>query len=314
MRISDYEGADYERNFWQAPGRQYDDQIERVAMRRLLPVGGRLLELASGYGRLTNLYSGFQQVVLVDLNLAHLEAARERYGDDGYLYVAADIYNLPFAPGQFDVVTMVRALHHMDDPQRALRGIRAVLRRGGSLVLEYNNKRNLKTVAKWLLKKMLVPGKGWAASAHNPFTREPVQYYSLYYGLHPEHVKDMLVHAGLVPQRRLAVAYLRVSLLTRLLPPGLMAKLDSAMQLTGDWFLFSPTGFVRARAVGGDEEGSPSAFWRCPACHGFDLRTSDQGLACQGCGRDWPIKNGVIDFRIPVEEELLVSVAATTGW
>ena len=43
--------------FWEGQGRDYEDQVERIALRRLLPRhGGRVLEVGAGFRRLTNEY------------------------------------------------------------------------------------------------------------------------------------------------------------------------------------------------------------------------------------------------------------------
>ena len=66
--ICDYEGSNYRTEFWEGKGRDYEDQVERIALRRLLPKHGRrLLELGAGFGRLTSEYNMYDQVVLCDL-------------------------------------------------------------------------------------------------------------------------------------------------------------------------------------------------------------------------------------------------------
>ena len=63
-RICDYEGSNYRTEFWEGKDRDYEDRVERVALRRLLPASGRrLLEIGAGFGRLTNEYAAFDQVV-----------------------------------------------------------------------------------------------------------------------------------------------------------------------------------------------------------------------------------------------------------
>jgi hypothetical protein len=65
--ICDYEGSDYQSVFWDRGYRTYEDRVEAVALRRLLPSGGELLlELGAGAGRNTPRYQGFERVVLLD--------------------------------------------------------------------------------------------------------------------------------------------------------------------------------------------------------------------------------------------------------
>ena len=132
--VCNYEGSDYQTSFWERGGRAYEDAVEAVALRRLLPPGGkRLLELGAGAGRNTPRYQGFPANRPTGLFAHPAAQARQRLGDTGpdgarLRYVAADIYHLPFVAGLFDAATMIRTLHHMVDPRRALSEVRSVLR------------------------------------------------------------------------------------------------------------------------------------------------------------------------------------------
>ena len=47
--VCSYEGSDYQATFWDAGARAYEDQAEAVALRRMLPPGGKLLlEVGAG--------------------------------------------------------------------------------------------------------------------------------------------------------------------------------------------------------------------------------------------------------------------------
>src|SRR6266851_5377284 len=96
--ICNYEGSTYRTDFWEGQGREYEDRVERVALQALLPPAGqRLIELGAGYGRLADLYGGFQQVVLTDRAFTQVQQARQRLGGDPrFGFVVADIYALPF--------------------------------------------------------------------------------------------------------------------------------------------------------------------------------------------------------------------------
>jgi hypothetical protein len=75
--ICDYEGSNYRTEFWEGKGRDYEDRVERIALRRLLPrTGRRLLEVGAGFGRLTGEYDMFAQVVLLDYSHRALSTSR----------------------------------------------------------------------------------------------------------------------------------------------------------------------------------------------------------------------------------------------
>ena len=146
--VCDYEGSTYQRDFWDAGDREYEDQVEAVAIKRLMPKrGSRLLEVGAGAGRNTMRYTGFDQIVLLDYSRTQLELAQARLGvSERYIYVAADVYRLPFDSAVFDAATMIRTLHHLAEPRDALRNIRYSLEQGATFVLEYEKKQNFKAI------------------------------------------------------------------------------------------------------------------------------------------------------------------------
>ncbi len=289
--LCDYEGSDYQQSFWDRGGRAYEDAVEAIALRRLLPgAGSRLLDLGAGAGRNVPRYVGFEQVVLLDYSRTMLEQAQARLGlGDRYLYVAADGYRLPFAAGLFDTVVMVRVLHHMADPQAVLRQVGGVLGARGTFVLEFANKRNLKAIGRWVLRRQ----------AWNPFRPEPIEFLPLHFDFHPGTVGGWLADLGLTVERTLTVSHFRSAPLKRLVPLAWLVRFDAWAQLTGGLWQLTPSVFVRARA---DEKppAAQGAFWRCPDCRSLALSRTEAGWACGGCGAVWEVRGGIHDFRRPL--------------
>jgi ubiquinone/menaquinone biosynthesis C-methylase UbiE len=288
--IIDYEGYDYRKEFWADKGRDYEDRVERIAIKRLLPpIGDRLVDVGGGFGRLLPLYAGYRQVVLFDYSRSQLEFARQQYGDEGYLYVAGNIYQMPFAPALFDTVVMVRVLHHMEDAPTALQNLRTISRSDGTFLLEFANKQNLKAIARWLFRR-----QDW-----NPFSLEPVEFVELHYDFHPRYVRQTLDQVGFKPDRALTVSHFRVNLLKKLIPTGLLVAMDSAAQYTGRWWQLSPSVFIRSMASGPNPATPEGIFWRCPSCGSLDMQESLEVLVCDK-GHRWAIVNGIYDFKEPV--------------
>jgi len=287
--ICDYEGSDYQTRFWDQGGREYEDRAEAVALRRLLPRrGDLLLEVGAGAGRNTPRYRGYARVVLMDYSLTQMQQAQERLGrDPRYVYVAADVYRLPFVDSLFDGATMIRVLHHLAEPLLALRQIRRVLQSKGIFILEYANKQNLKAILRYLLRR-----QDW-----NPFTREPVEFAPLNFDFHPAAVRGYLAEAGFQLERQLTVSHFRLGVLKRLIPTAVLVTLDAAAQLTGDLWQLSPSVFTRSRAVGESPTAAPGAFFQCPVCGHNPLDEDDDALRCSGCGATWPIVDGIYGFR-----------------
>jgi SAM-dependent methyltransferase len=287
--ICDYTNSDYQTCFWGTGERAYEDRVEAIALSRLLPPSGKLLlEVGAGAGRNTPRYQGFERIVLVDYSRTQLQQAQERLGRTGrYLYVAADAYRLPFVPGLFDAATMIRTLHHMADPERALAQVRVVLQPQGIFILEYANKQNLKAILRYLSRR-----QSW-----NPFNQEPIEFTSLNFDFHPRAVSRWLKAVDFTVQRQLTVSHFRLGALKRGIPIDILVKMDSLAQLTGNWWQLSPSVFLRALAVGDTPVAAAGTFFRCPDCEGFPLEESGEKLLCPTCQRPWIVEDGIYDFR-----------------
>ena len=289
--VCSYEGSDYQTSFWDQGGRQYEDRTEAIALKRLLPAGGKLmLELGAGAGRNTPRYAGYERIVVLDYSHTQLEQAQQRLGlSDKYIYVAADVYRLPFVDGLFDGATMIRVLHHMADAPKALTQVRDVMGPNGVFILEFANKLNLKAMLRYWLGR-----QKWS-----PFTLEPVEFVELNFDFHPKAVRQWLTGLGFRIERTLTLSHFRMGLLKRLIPTGILVFFDSLFQWTGAWWQWTPSVFVRAVRQGGT--ASAGGFFKCPQCGGSALEEGPGGLTCPGCGSRWEVRDGIYDFREPMK-------------
>ena len=292
-RICDYGDSSYRQDFWLGQGRAYEDAVERRVLRQLLPASGtRLLEVGAGFGRLTNEYSMFRQVVLLDYSLEQLQYARAQFGDDGFLYVAANAYKMPFRPGAFDAATMIRVIHHFENVPAVLGQVRAALAEKGLFVLEFANKRNLKAMLRHLC----------GLNDWNPYTLEPIEFVELNFNFHPAYIGEQAARLDFDLRRVAPVSWFRLGLLKRLLPAALLAAMDAVLQRTR-WTV-SPSVFLDLRLRGADEtpklstSTDPLEILRCPQT-GDRLRIAGDVLISDG-GIRWGIRDGVYDFRQPI--------------
>jgi ubiquinone/menaquinone biosynthesis C-methylase UbiE len=287
--VCDYEGSDYQQSFWDAGGRAYEDAVEAIALRRLLPAGGAfMLEIGAGAGRNTNRYHNFQRVALLDYSRSQLVQARARLGSpERYLYVAADVYRLPFVSGLFDGATMIRTLHHMAEPALALSQVHRVMAPQGVFILEFANKRNLKAMLRYLRGK-----QDWS-----PYTPEPIEFAALNFDFHPKAVQQYLSAVGFEVEKALTVSHFRVNALKRIIPLRVLVGLDALLQWTGGLVQVSPSVFLRARATGQRQNAENESIFQCPLCQAV---IPDKGgdLTCGYCDAVWPYQDGIYDFRV----------------
>lgn len=292
LPVCDYEGSDYQQAFWDEADRAYEDRVEAIALRRLLPgCGKRILELGAGAGRNTTRYRGFDQIVLLDYSRTQLEQALARHGEsDRFIYVAADVYRLPFRSGVFDGATMIRTLHHLVDPKRALKNIRETLVDGAIFILEFANKRNLKSILRWLVGKQ----------AWSPFDLEQVEFAELNFNFHPRTIRSIAQALGFHIHKTLTVSHFRIGLMKRWIPLGILVAADALVQWTGALWQLSPSVFLRLVLPGESAIPASGEIFCCPECRHEQLKTQADGLRCGSCGRVWGYQDGIYDFKDPI--------------
>ena len=296
--VCNYEGSDYQQSFWEQGGREYEDRAEAIALKRMLPQGGKLmLELGAGAGRNTSRYAGFERIVVLDYSTTQLTQAQQRLGSSDtqgavpkYIYVAADVYRLPFRAQKFDAATMIRVLHHMADAPKALAQIRAALLPGAVFILEFANKLNFKAILRYLLRR-----QSWS-----PFTLEPVEFVELNFDFHPKAIRQWLGGLGFSIEKTLTVSHFRLGVLKRLIPAKALAALDGFFQPTGALFQFTPSVFVKAKVNGVPQAAESPVrvldLFKCPDCGGETLLEKKDHLFCPACNARWAVVDGIYDF------------------
>lgn len=298
--VIDYEGSGYRTEFWEGQGRQYEDAVERLALRELIPARGRrIVELGAGFGRLADLYLGYEQVVLFDYSRTLLQEAVQRWGSDPrFVFVAGNLYDLPLATSSVDTVVMVRVMHHLADVPRALAQIRRVMHRESVAVLEYANKRNVKALARWALGR-----QSWS-----PVDTEPVEFVELNFDFHPAWMWSRFEEARLRVRRQWAVSHFRTDALKRAVPAQTLARVDRLLFDAGGRYPLAPSVFVQAGAPDAEPPGLAEPGWqdvtvlaRCPVCQVERslLRVDTDLLECGECETRFVRREGVWDFKEP---------------
>jgi ubiquinone/menaquinone biosynthesis C-methylase UbiE len=298
LPVIDYEGSKYSTEFWTG-AREYEDRAERIAIHALLPPKGRrLIDIGAGAGRLGDLYLGYDEVILMDYARSTIVEARDRWGHDPrFKFVAGDLYALPFVDGVVDSVVMIRVIHHIVDVPRALSNIRAAMKPGSRFVFEFANKRNLKAIVRYLLRK-----QKWS-----PFDEQPIEFVELNFDFHPTWMKQQLHAAGFGIQQTRAVSTFRVGALKRLFGAKRLASIDGAVQRPFAPLAISPSIFalcvppLLSGAVSAQERGlGGEVLFACPTCRApLPLQPANDELCCAN-GHRWSTREGIYDFKTPV--------------
>ncbi|MFZ1755381.1 MAG: class I SAM-dependent methyltransferase [Caldilineaceae bacterium] len=295
--VIDYEGSGYRTDFWVGQGREYEDAVERAALAQLLPTAGRrIAEIGAGFGRLADLYLGYEQIILFDYSRTLLQEAVAHWGDDPrFVFVAGNIYDLPLADGVLDTLVMVRVMHHLADVPDALSQLSRTLHGKSVAVLEYANKRNLKAIVRWLAGR-----QKWS-----PFSPKPVEFVKLNYDFHPAWMTERIVKSGLRIERQFGVSHFRLPMLKSRVPASRLVGIEKPFLSLAGRFPIAPSVFVQAaipisRAAQADstKPADVSALLRCPHCSAHPLQWSgDDQVICASCSRRYARQDKIWDMK-----------------
>lgn len=99
-----------------------------------------VLDVATGTGHTAfALAPHVSKVIAADITPEMLDEGRkmnEELQAANVIFELADVHDLPFGDGTFDIVTCRRAAHHFKDIVRAVQEMRRVLKAGGRLVID----------------------------------------------------------------------------------------------------------------------------------------------------------------------------------
>ena len=240
--ISDYNGYDYKKIFWEDADREYEDQADRMAIRKLLPKRmASFADIGGGYGRLANEYlKRAHKVYIFDYSKTELEQAKETYGDK-IETKAGDIYELPFRDNELDGLMMIRVTHHLKELDKAIKELYRVLKPGGVAVIEVANKRTLPKMARYILGKSKV----------NPFDKKVANYKEIakngFFNYHPKYVEEIFEKTGFKTEKVLSVSNFRSKSLKKIFRTNNLVKMEDKAQQVLAPIRFAPSIYYKLR-------------------------------------------------------------------
>lgn len=238
--ISDYNGYDYKKIFWEDSDRAYEDQADRMAIRKLLPKHmSNFVDIAGGYGRLADEYlDRSDKATIFDYSKTELAQAKEQYGDKIHTK-AGDIYDLPFKDGEFSTLMMIRATHHFKDMDKVIAGLYRILQPGGIAVIEVANKKTLPRMVRYLTGKTTI----------SPFDRTIANLTEIdkdgFYNYHPKYMEELFEKAGFKIDKVLSVSNFRSKGLKKVFGTKNLVKLENSAQQILAPVRFAPSIYYR---------------------------------------------------------------------
>ncbi len=240
--ISDYNGYDYKKEFWENVDREYEDQADRMAIRKLLPKRmEKFADIGGGYGRLAGEYlKRARKAYIFDYSKTELKQAKDTYGDK-IETKAGDIYELPFKDDELDGLMMVRVTHHLDNLNKAIAELYRVLKPGGVAVIEVANKRTLPKIVRFLTGRSKV----------NPFDKKVANYKEVFadgfYNYHPKYVEEIFEKVGFKREKVLSVSNFRSRGLKKMLGTNNLVHLENGAQKILAPIRFAPSIYYKLR-------------------------------------------------------------------
>lgn len=238
--VSDYNGYDYKKIFWEDADRKYEDMADRIAIRKLLPKHMKnFVDIAGGYGRLANEYiKRSEKATLFDYSQSELDEARGKYGDKLFTK-QGDIYNLPFKDGEFSTLLMVRATHHFKDIDKVVAELYRVLAPGGIAVIEVANKKTLPRMLRYIAGRTDI----------NPFDQSVANLTNVakdgFFNYHPKYIEKIFLKTGFKIDKVLSVSNFRSNTLKKIFGNNTLIRMEKGAQSLLAPIRFAPSIYYR---------------------------------------------------------------------
>lgn len=228
-------------DYWD--GRKYEHQAELMAIRRLLKGKHfhQAVDVGGGYGRLSiSLKAYADKVILAEPSQQQLDLAKKFMGEDsGVDRQLMQANDLKFKDDTIDLVTMIRVMHHLEDPIPELSEIERVLVPGGLAIIEVANYMHARNRLKYFIK-------------HKPLPTKPVDIRSpenrgandiAFVNHNPYTVIEQLNKIEFKIERILSVSNLRIPALKKVVPTNAMIAIEGVLQPTLAKSFFGPSIF-----------------------------------------------------------------------
>ncbi len=228
-------------DYW--AGRDYEHAAEEMALRRLLADKhfDSAVDIGGGYGRLCIFLEQFaDKVTLAEPSQQQLDIAKgflKEHPEIDRVLTQAD--DMKFKANSFDLITMIRVMHHLPDPSAEFAELARVLRDDGYLILEVANYAHGRNRLKHLLKGQRLPEEpvDIRSAANRKASEIPFVNHN------PKTVIKQLAHAGLKVESVLSVSNLRSPSLKKLVPKSAMLSVEKFLQPTLARTYFGPSVF-----------------------------------------------------------------------
>lgn len=222
-------------------GRDYEHQAEILAIKKLLK--DKKFELAvdvgGGYGRLEPTLVKFaERVILAEPSPQQMTLAKNFLASQSKVSLQSmRVEALAFEPGSVNLIIMVRVMHHLPDPTKALGQISRVLAPGGCAVIEVANYMHRKNRLKRILHRKATPKELVSIGSADKSEELPFVNHN------PKTFIDQITKSGLEVDRILSVSNFRYLGTKRVVPRRVMLAIEGILQPVLSSTFFGPSIF-----------------------------------------------------------------------
>jgi len=252
----DDEDFDYQK-YW--IGREYENRSEKIVLAKIFQYineikptrSSSLLDVGSGFGRLADIYLNLvESSTLLEPSQKLSEIASKRLKrNSSSKIVNSTIEDAVFKNNAFDIILLVRVIHHLESVEGILRKLYGLVKPGGFLILEFANKGNFKGRLGLLVKSFI--GKGMADKEESKVDRRsPGKVASgsiAFYNYDPGLINSLLAKSGFLVRKRYSVSNFRSGLLKKIIPTNWLLFFEKALQAPLANLDFGPSIFIVAQ-------------------------------------------------------------------
>jgi ubiquinone/menaquinone biosynthesis C-methylase UbiE len=248
-----YDNYDYSA-YWN--GREYEHESEVIALREFLKKirkVNRALEIGGGFGRLVPFYVyRTKSTIFTEPSAKLLSLAKHKLKNfKNIKFRQSTLENLTkkLRKESFDMILMIRVMHHLENPENAFSQIEKLAAPGGYFVLEFANKIHFKNVFEHFVKKDF----GFINNLETIDVRSAKskrQKTIAFLNYHPSLIKEMLEKHNFEVIETRSVSNIRSTYLKQRLPKNALLEIEKALQKPLSFINFGPSIFVLARKKG----------------------------------------------------------------
>lgn len=229
-------------HYWD--GRDYENQSERIALKRLLKGKRfkRAADIGGGYGRLCVFLKDYaDKVTLAEPSQQQLDIGKDFLkGEKDIDMVLTQADDLKIKDNSVDLITMIRVMHHVPDPAKSFSEIKRVLTDDGIFILEIANNTHFLNRVRYALKGKKLPTEPVDIRTGKNRSEEEIAFVNH----NPRTVIKQLAHEGLKVEKILSVSNLRSPGLKKVVPRTVMLSLEKVMQGPLAKSFFGPSTFL----------------------------------------------------------------------